>query len=39
MTTNFDIKKIFEEKASLLRSNKTLKLNNPIPFEFFGLNP
>ena len=37
MTTNFDIKKIFEEKASLLRSNKTLKLNSKQKLKFYGL--
>ena len=37
MTTNFDIKKTFEEKASLLRSNKTLKLNTTQKLKFYGL--
>ena len=37
MTTNLDIKKTFEEKASLLRSNKTLKLNTTQKLKFYGL--
>ena len=36
-TSNIDIKKLFEEKASLLRSNTQLKLNSTQKLKFYGL--
>ena len=37
MTSNIDIKKLFNEKASLLRSNTQLKLNSTQKLKFYGL--